>query len=134
MDTKKICICALIALAFTGLLISVASAAEITTEGQEVHIKPSAARGQELVSGFKGANLLNDALDALTYLIYAAAIIDVLICTLVVLVGVYGGKKVNSLKSIRDEIEARDGVWRVSKAIFWMFVGINVIDFLYYYT
>lgn len=108
-------------------------AAEVTTNGTEVHIKPSAANGEKIVSGVKGANVLGDILDVLTYLIYTAALIDVLYCTLIILIGVAGGKKLNSLKAMKSELEAKDGVWTVTKAIGLMWISVNLLDVLYYY-
>lgn len=134
MKIKRVLIVASILLAF--LLVSFTQtvyAADVTTNGTEVHIKPDAANGEEIVSGVKGSNVLGDIMDVLTYLIYIAALIDVLFCTLTILIGVLGGKKLNSLKAMKSELEARDGVWTVTKAIGIMWISINVLDVLYYY-
>ncbi|MEN6291035.1 MAG: hypothetical protein ABFD07_03320 [Methanobacterium sp.] len=112
-------------------MVSVVTAAEVSENGTVVHVSPDASNGHKIFSEFRFSDLLLDGLDLLYYLDYLAAVIVVLYCTLIVIIGI--GKKKQDLKSIKDELFAKDSVVHTAKAICFMWIGLEVIDFFFNY-
>lgn len=114
------------------VFVSTVGAADVTTNGTDVYIKPNAAHGYEIFSSFGISNLLLDALDFVTYLVYIVAVIDIIACTLVILLGIWNKKSI-SMKGIKDDIEAHQGLVKVTKAIFYMWIATTALDYLFNY-
>jgi hypothetical protein len=116
---------------FLAGLASTASAA-VSQNGTSVYIQPDAVNGYNRLSQFNLFQYLLDFLDIINYLVYIAAIIVALYCTLLVIISIVNGKR--SPKSIRDELEAQDGLVKVVKIIVYMKAALMVIDFVFYIT
>jgi hypothetical protein len=109
------------------------SAAEVKTNGTEVYVKSNAAHGYEIFKSLGGiSNLLFDLLDLVTYLVYIIAVIDILICTLVILLGIYNRKEF-TMKGVKNDIEAHQGLVKVTKAVFYMWIATTALDYLFNY-
>lgn len=128
MKTKQVFTAAWLSLAG---LASTASAA-VSQNGTSVYIQPDAVNGYNKLTQFNLFGYLLDFLDIVNYLVYIAAIIVALYCTLLVIVNIVNGKR--DPKAIRDELSAQEGLVKVVKIIVYMKVALMIIDFVFYIT
>lgn len=117
-----------VGLFLTGLA-GTASAA-VTQNGTQVYVQPDAANGYNMLSQFSLFDYLMDFLDVINYLVYIAAVIVALYCTLLVIISIVNGKR--DPRSIRDEISGQDGLKKTVKIIIYMKIVLMVIDFVFY--
>ncbi len=117
-----------VGLFLTGLA-GTASAA-VTQNGTQVYVQPDAANGYKMLSQFSLFDYLMDFLDVINYLVYIAAVIVALYCTLLVIISIVNGKR--DPRSIRDELAGQDGLKKTVKIIIYMKVVLMVIDFVFY--
>lgn len=117
-----------VGLFLTGLA-GTASAA-VTQNGTQVYVQPDAANGYNMLSQFSLFDYLMDFLDVINYLVYIAAVIVALYCTLLVIISIVNGKR--DPRSIRDELSGQDGLKKTVKIIIYMKIVLMVIDFVFY--
>lgn len=112
-------------------IANLASAA-VSQNGTSVYIQPDAVNGYNKLNQFSLFGYLLDFLDIINYLVYIAAIIVALYCTLLVIISIVNGKR--DPKSIRDELTAQEGLVKVVKIIVYMKAALMIIDFVFYIT
>ncbi|MDD4469484.1 MAG: hypothetical protein PHR29_06060 [Acholeplasmataceae bacterium] len=106
------------------------ASAAVTQNGTQVYVQPDAANGYNMLSQFSLFDYLMDFLDVINYLVYIAAVIVALYCTLLVIISIVNGKR--DPRSIRDEISGQDGLKKTVKIIIYMKIVLMVIDFVFY--
>lgn len=117
-----------VGLFLTGLA-GTASAA-VTQNGTQVYVQPDAANGYKMLSQFSLFDYLINLLDVINYLVYIAAVIVALYCTLLVIISIVNGKK--DPRSIKDELQGQEGLKKTVKIIVYMKIVLMVIDFVFY--
>jgi hypothetical protein len=104
--------------------------ADVTTNGSRVYVQPNAADGYDTLQQFSLFDWLLTALNVVNYLVYIAAVIVAMYCTLLVIISILNGKR--DPKAIKDELSGQTGIVKVVKIIVYMKIALIVIDFVFY--
>ncbi len=104
--------------------------ADVTTNGSRVYVQPDAADGYNTLQQFSLFEWLLTALNVINYLVYVAAVIVAMYCTLLVIISIVNGKR--NPKAIADELSGQAGIVKVVKIIVYMKIALICIDFVFY--